>query len=286
MSSILDALKRLEAEKAAKLAVEDTTPRAFKADQAQTNLLADASKEEQVGGPVWSKKLVAALAAGAFLLMTMTTASSLLIFKLFMAPAQETVLAQSSPTQAVPPRVAVEGAPETTPPPQVEPQPTTPAPLVVSEAPPPVVSKPKPEVGEPAPAPPAPAHVFSPPPVRETPPPPPPREIRPASVAPVRLPELIEAPTGRKQVDYTKVPLESLPVLRDRDRRRLGLDSMRINVLRAKGPRRPNPVAIINLSKVYIGDLIPNTRAKLIGIRMNGIGIAMQGSNERFFVEQ
>ncbi len=87
-------------------------------------------------------------------------------------------------------------------------------------------------------------------------------------------------------MDYTNVPLKSLPVLRDRDRKRLGLDSMRINVLRAAGPRRPNAVAIINLSKVYIGELIPDTRAKLIGIRMDGIGIAIQGSNERFFVEQ
>lgn len=82
------------------------------------------------------------------------------------------------------------------------------------------------------------------------------------------------------------VNLDALPVLRGGELGRYGLENMHINVLREAGPDRPYAVAIINLSSVYVGDMVPGTQVKLIGVRRDGIGVQIPGTDERFFVEQ
>lgn len=65
---------------------------------------------------------------------------------------------------------------------------------------------------------------------------------------------------------------------------RLGLENMRINVIREADENRPHGVAIINLHKVFVGERIPGTNAKLIGVVHSGIAIEMVETRQRFFV--
>lgn len=76
--------------------------------------------------------------------------------------------------------------------------------------------------------------------------------------------------------------VDALPRLSAHDRARLGLDNLRLNVLREADSDQPEGMAIINLKKVYVGETIPGTRARLIGVQATGIAIEMEDSRERF----
>lgn len=80
-------------------------------------------------------------------------------------------------------------------------------------------------------------------------------------------------------IDMTK-----LPVLKTSDRVRLGLDTMQLNVLREAGPKNPHGLAIINLTKVYVGEMIPGTSVRLLDVKTHGIAIEVVGSGERYYV--
>ena len=79
--------------------------------------------------------------------------------------------------------------------------------------------------------------------------------------------------------------LRELPILRSSDRARLGLENLKLNVLREASENRPHGLAIINLNKVYIGEIIPGTRARLIEVKSHGIGIEIVDTGERFYVQ-
>ena len=85
-------------------------------------------------------------------------------------------------------------------------------------------------------------------------------------------------------VPVQNVEPKGLPELRGSDRVRLGLENMRINVIREADAGRPHGVAIINLHKVFVGERIPGTNAKLIGVAHYGIAIEMAETGQRFFV--
>lgn len=77
---------------------------------------------------------------------------------------------------------------------------------------------------------------------------------------------------------------DSLPRLSSQERAGLGLDGLRLNVLRPAGKDQPDALAIINLKKVYVGESIPGTRARLIAVEPAGIAIEIEseGMNKRF----
>ncbi len=79
--------------------------------------------------------------------------------------------------------------------------------------------------------------------------------------------------------------LRSLPQLRNTERNRHGLEGMRINMLREPSDSRPNALAIINLNRVFVGERIPDTNARLIGVEARGIAIEILDSQERYFVD-
>jgi hypothetical protein len=81
------------------------------------------------------------------------------------------------------------------------------------------------------------------------------------------------------------VDIASLPRLSSSDRTRLGLDELKLNVLREATETRPEALAIINLNKVYIGEEIPGTDARLIGVARHGIGIEMRRTGDRYYVQ-
>jgi hypothetical protein len=82
------------------------------------------------------------------------------------------------------------------------------------------------------------------------------------------------APAARKSSG--QVHVDGLPRLSSQDRARLGLDGVRLNVLRPADKDQPDALAIINLKKVYVGETIPGTRARLIGVVSSGIGIEIE----------
>jgi hypothetical protein len=76
--------------------------------------------------------------------------------------------------------------------------------------------------------------------------------------------------------------LSILPVLTNSQREDLGLPELTINFVGMPTKRQPRPSALINLQKVYVGERIPGTSARLIGVEMHGIGIEVSG--QQFFV--
>ena len=151
-------------------------------------------------------------------------------------------------------------APTRTPAPTpVEPAPTTPevhAPVQVA------MSEPEPE---PAPATPTPAAVPVPTPVSE-----------PVQAAAEEVPRS-SGPLPRD--------IATLPPLRASDEVRYGLENMNINGIREPNASRPYGVAYINMDRVYINEVIPGTRARLIGLDLRGIAIEIVGTGERFFIQ-
>ncbi|MBI5094310.1 MAG: hypothetical protein HZB26_17950 [Candidatus Hydrogenedentes bacterium] len=76
----------------------------------------------------------------------------------------------------------------------------------------------------------------------------------------------------------------ALPILTESDKLRLGLKGMEVNMLRSPSKNRPNPSAIINMQQVYVNETIQGTKAKLIGVDVRGVAIEVGG--ERFFVRR
>ncbi|MGC8845361.1 MAG: hypothetical protein ACP5QY_05885, partial [Candidatus Hydrogenedens sp.] len=103
----------------------------------------------------------------------------------------------------------------------------------------------------------------------------------PPSLKPEQFQQALSSPKPKVEeaVDMTR-----LPVLRTSDRTRLGLDDMKLNVLREAGPKNPHGLAIINLTKVYVGEMIPGTSVRLLDVKTHGIAIEVVGTGERYYV--
>ena len=103
-----------------------------------------------------------------------------------------------------------------------------------------------------------------------TPPHEPPTSLAPGRAAEKRAPLLED--------------INGLPRLGQAEREKLGLGEMRLNVLREASPSQPEGLAIINLKKVYVGEMIPGTNARLIAVKTRAVAIEIEGTGERFKV--
>lgn len=74
-----------------------------------------------------------------------------------------------------------------------------------------------------------------------------------------------------------EVNLSALPTLSESERLRLDLPKLKINIVGLPTKRQPHPSALINLNKVYVGENIPNTDARLIAVELRGVGIEVNG---------
>lgn len=343
MSSILDALKKLEEEKAAKQASAALTPAEEEAVES-ADLIEGLrhSPSQPAEGIHLSPKL---LLGGGFALVVVligvsamvslavvrsNTASSGASQQVASAPApasaartDATAAVTNSPaeTPASPPEtspapVDTSVEPETAPSPAVAEAPTPPATAVAEATPEPEPEpSPAPEASE-APAPasaeqavqvaavaaptpdPAPVSSPTPAPTPEAAPvaaPTPEASVEvaapaaaPAEAAPMpstapeesaTVPE--EAPVAR--TDPGPVNLRELPLLRNSERVQYGLEDLRLNMIREATPQRPEAMAIINLNKVYVGEMVPATGARLIAVERHGVGIEVGG--KRFYVQ-
>ena len=175
-------------------------------------------------------------------------------------PASEPV---APPAERVAPRpqqmVAAALEAEPAPPQEPPPSPATPTP---TPTPPPA---PEPVVVTAAP--PAAAPPALPQPPQEAPPPVEAQENRPPA----------QAQLEKNTLDPSK--LYELPMLRHSERVRFGLEELQINMPRPANKRRPLASAIINLQPVFVGETIPGTPAILVGVDMSGAAIEVEGRN-------
>jgi len=97
-----------------------------------------------------------------------------------------------------------------------------------------------------------------------------------------RLPAVVAPPVAREEAG--PVNIDALPRLSSQDRENLGLNNLQLNVLRPADKNQPDALAIINLKKVYVGEMIPGTSARLIGVEAGAIGVEIdKGGTRRQF---
>jgi len=80
------------------------------------------------------------------------------------------------------------------------------------------------------------------------------------------------------------VKVDQLPVLTDRMRTSLDLPKFEIRFIGTPTSRNPRSWAVVNMERIYIDNYVPGTDAKVIAIELNGIGIEIEG--KQFFVEK
>jgi hypothetical protein len=95
---------------------------------------------------------------------------------------------------------------------------------------------------------------------------------KPAAALPGPTPKKLEGP----------IDLYSLPFLKETDKERLGLAKLQVNMVSPATKNKPQPSAIINLQPVNIGDRIADTKATLIAVDRTAIAIEVDGTGERF----
>lgn len=117
--------------------------------------------------------------------------------------------------------------------------------------------------------------------VREVPEPtPPPQKEFPQAPAGT-YPPVDKDPSAHQVRDVVTDPTV-LPILTPSEQERLGLPRLKVNFVSQASSTRPHPYALINYNKVYLGEPVPNTNARIIGVSVQGVGIDVDG--RRYFV--
>jgi hypothetical protein len=327
MSSILDALKKLEQEKAAK-AAEPEVELPFTPESAAELF----NQPTRNGGDPAPKSFAWMILGFASLCVVVFAISYVMLnsggdpapqtqamapvqtipVPVAQAPVAQQPVAVSQPPVAVqipapqpaPQPVAQQPAPQPTPQPAPQPvvvqQPAPapqpmPQPVAVAPQPAPQPTPPPVAVVVPAPAPiptPAPAPAPEEQPVQvpsaaqvapepiaapmPTPPPAPKPTPRAEAPRPAAVPKPISAPARPTRPEPTEIDVSSLPILANSDFSRYGLDGISLNMLREPSPDRPNGLAIINLNKVYPGELIQGSQARLVAVTQDGIAVEIE----------
>ncbi|NLN92578.1 MAG: hypothetical protein GX130_04605 [Candidatus Hydrogenedens sp.] len=326
MSSILDALNKLEQEKAAKQSQPGEYTPTLSPEEAALALIGESSTPKDARRKSLWLAVVLALFGGfvlamlplGYIVLTQRGGEKPLeVASVALGEEQRYQVPVSIPAEEpAPPAQEIERAPVVTPPPAPEPEKVRPAvvppqkketpvetvpesiplpdrfpmedtvpepPVEISELPPVspvesavVTSVPVVPASTPEPVVPQPAEPVVPPAdpivIAQTP------EEIPSSAGSA----LPGAPSARTRSGAVNV--ENLPRLSSQERSRLGLDGIRLNVLRPADKDQPDALAIINLKKVYVGETIPGTRARLIGVVSSGIGIEIEsdGTTKQF----
>lgn len=269
MSSILEALKKLEAEKNAhQMAVEAPEP-AYTSDQMAQSLLGNFA--DSIPRPRHTSPLFLILGGSLFTLLFIGVTVSLAVFVLKSvngAPAPTQAAAQPTPAPAIAPVLPSPAPAQPTAVPMVKTDvPVKTAAEVVAAAPAP---KPKPK---PAPAP------------ESIPLPDIPMVATSVSAASeVRYEPYVPKPATEH--DSTPVPedIRKLPMLSRSERSQYRLEGLTINMLNEASATRPLGNALINLEKIFIGETLPGTNATLIDVKSHGIAIEIMSTHQRYYI--
>lgn len=78
--------------------------------------------------------------------------------------------------------------------------------------------------------------------------------------------------------------MEKQPILSEAVRVRLGLPPLKINIVGIPNERNPRASALINMQKVYVGENIPGTSARLMDVSLRGVSVDING--QRYFLSR
>lgn len=106
------------------------------------------------------------------------------------------------------------------------------------------------------------------------------RPLRPKVVTP---PKENEAPLTAPAPQVI-VSIRQLPLLTPAIEARHALPALHLNMVRPAGPSSPHDMAVINRVKVYAGDRIQNSRARLLRVESYGIAVGIVGTNDNYFI--
>jgi hypothetical protein len=275
MSSILEALKKLEAEKTDQF--PDDIPPDEVPDYSSTTLAEGPSPRPPA--PAGTHALLWVLGGGMFTLMVIGVA---VLLVMLLLQRNQTAPPPTSPLAAVAPNTSLPS--KATPPPS--------EPLVGDTAVSTPPSPPTPRDGLPVVA----AATKEPPTTGVRPKTPEPKRPRVAQQPsprpqPIAKPPAtrVSAPTQRTAVSVASTAplpkdIRSLPMLSRNEKSQYRLESVQLNMLNVAGPTRPLGNAFINLEKVFIGEFLPGTSARLIDVKGHGIAIEIQSTRQRYYI--
>lgn len=265
MSSILEALKKLEAEKHAQMAPVEQPEPAYSMDYDAGPLLGKGAYAAPAQHRLAPVTLV--LAGGFFtmLLVAVSVLLSLLVMQRGQnsgAPVATTANPALAAALPASPSAAV--------------SPSDPS-VSALAGPPSLPDVPAAEADTQTPAPkPAPAR-------RSTS-----RDNAPAVVTPVEVHYEPYIPKPAADAPRKKDPIpediRTLPMLSRNDRSHYNLENLSLNMLNEANAQRPTGNAIINLEKVFVGETLPGTNAKLVDVRSHGIAVEILSSHQRFYI--
>lgn len=293
MSSILDALKKLESEKSSKVKSRE---RANIEEVAAERDLTRRRKPQPEGELIRINSFVLVF-AGVVLIALLVTVSAVTAVAIMRATEPPRLADAAPPVPAAPPVAtapfrpvdrSVENLASAVPAPEplqpVSAEPITMEPVESVTPTESAVAAPDPVAWvEPAPGPDEEAAAESPP----QPAPQPQPKPAPVVAPPATPPAAQQAPPPQAQRDDTpigEVNLNTLPMLSETERVRLGLPKLKINMVGLTNDRNPRPSALINFHKVYVGEYINDTKARLIKVELRGVGIEVAG--HRYFLEK
>jgi beta-lactamase regulating signal transducer with metallopeptidase domain/LysM repeat protein len=106
-----------------------------------------------------------------------------------------------------------------------------------------------------------------------------------AATAPAQAVTLSSLEPGVANAPTEQLDVNSLPKLTSELIEELGLSEFTIQMLREVSEDRPDGLAIVNLEKVKVGDLLPGTKCKIIGISRQGLGIEDSKTGDRYLLQ-
>lgn len=146
----------------------------------------------------------------------------------------------------------------------------------------------EPSLPEPEPDPPQESSLARNTPVEnETPPNSQPPSAPVASPAPIEAPEPEPepAPARAAPVPVNDLNPQELPRLSVSERQEYGLEPFNLNMVLPADEARPRALAIINYGKVYVGNRIGDSQAQLIRVDADGVVIQILSTGQRYFEE-
>ena len=257
MSSILDALRKLEQEKAVRERTDEPV------SVRELTLEPEFGDDSRHAGPAPLKAVILALGA---LLVVVGIGAGLIAAGTMVArhdtPVQRVVATAPAPqkqltTTVKPVQVAANAK---------VPVPSAPTASAVPPPKPAPAKKPDPPAAPKSAAPPVAPAVKPAPPVAP-----------PAAPAAVPAKEAPAAPVGETDID-------KLPILSESVRVRLGLPPLKINIVGIPNSRNPRASALINMQKVYVGETVPGTSARLLDVNLRGVSLDING--QRYFLSR
>jgi hypothetical protein len=268
MSSILEALKKLEAEKNAQVVPVDSPEPAYSADLAAGALLGPISH----GHPAAHRlaPLTLLLAGGFFTILLVGVSVLLSLLVMQRGQIAQPPSTPPSPASGEPAAAAMAPVPSAL---------SDPAQGLVTT---PVATEhlaPSEKVATTQ----APASVDERP--RKAPAP---RRETPAAlpVEEVRYEPYIPKPAKSEPRKSEPLPddIRSLPMLSRTERAQYRLEDMSLNMLNEANAQRPTGNAIINLEKVFVGETLPGSNAKLVDVRSHGIAVEILSTRQRYYI--